>query len=687
MVIHGNSMEVELPEKIDVCVSEIVGPIGGCEGAAPIINNAWRFMKEEGVMIPARSVTRIAAITLPDDFLENPGFTKISGQYVEKVFEEVGHRFDLRLCLRHFSADNIISNYQPFENLDFSQPIQPEFKHEIELMINREANLAGFVAWLNLHTLEDEVINILEHEYCWLPVYLPVFYPGVEVAEGDYIRASVSGTFSDNNLNLDYTVKGKLVRQSGDDIEFDYTSCHHKQIFRATKFHEKIFADGGVNTLASNQPQALSKKLKTYLQEVLPDYMVPSRFMMIDSLPLTPNGKVDRRALPVPEEVDAGIDHGYVAPRNALESQLAAMWEDLLGVRPVGIRESFFELGGHSLLAVRLMARVKKQFGMDLPISALFRGETIEEFAPILDKQSTAWRSSPLVPIQPEGTKPPFFCVHAMGGNVNNYYLLAHYLGREQPFYGLQAPPLHEVSEADSQIELMAARYVEAIREVQAFGPYRLGGYSFGSFVAYEMARQLRELGEEVSPLVLLDTYSPVYLNKLPDVRDTADMLVSLAWSTSRERGKRLLLPIDTLRQLNFDEQLDFFLEKMREEDLAPPEVDHELLHRFLQGSAARQCAAQNYVPQNYPGSVTIFKCVERDPLWIERLVAVGLPADDQTLGWGELSTEPVTVIEIPGHHDVICLEPFVQSLAENLRACLDTAPAWQKSMAACQAD
>ncbi len=682
-VIHGNSMEVELPEKIDVCVSEIVGPIGGCEGAAPIINNAWRFMKDEGVMIPSRSVTRIAAITLPDEFLENPGFTKMSGQYVEKVFEEVGHKFDLRLCLRNFSKDDIISNYQPFESLDFSQQIQPEFQHEIELTINREANLAGFVAWLNLHTVEDEVINILDHEYCWLPVYLPVFYPGVEVEEGDYIRASVSGTFSDNNLNLDYTVKGKLVRQSGDEIEFDYTTCHHEQIFRATKFHEKIFADGGVNVLENNQPQALSKKLKTYLQEVLPDYMIPSRFMMIDSLPLTPNGKVDRRALPIPGEVEAGIDRGYVAPRNALESQLAAMWEDLLGVRPVGIRESFFELGGHSLLAVRLMARVKKQFGMDLPISALFQGETIEEFAPILDKQSTAWRSSPLVPIQPEGTKPPFFCVHAMGGNVNNYYLLAHYLGREQPFYGLQAPPLHEVSEADSQIELMAARYVEAIREVQAVGPYRLGGYSFGSFVAYEMARQLREVGEEVSPLVLLDTYSPVYLNKLPDVRDTADMLVSLAWSTSRERGKRLLLPIDTLRQLSFDEQLDYFLEKMREEDLAPPEVDHELLHRFLQGSAARQCAAQNYVPQSYPGSVTVFKCAERDPLWIEKLVAVGLPADDQTLGWGELSTKPVTVIEIPGHHDVICLEPYVQSLAEKLRACLDTTPASQKSMAA----
>jgi natural product biosynthesis luciferase-like monooxygenase protein/amino acid adenylation domain-containing protein len=682
VLIHGNSMEVELPEKIDVCVSEIVGPIGGCEGAAPIINDAWRFMHDDGVMIPSRSVTRIAAVTLPDEFLENPGFSRVSAQYVEKVFEQVGHQFDLRLCLRNFSKDNIISNYQPFESLDFSQPIEPEYSHEIKLTIDRDSNLVGFVAWLNLYTAEDEVINILEHEYCWLPVYLPVFYPGVKVEAGDYITASVSGTFSDNNLNLDYTVKGKLVRQSGDDVEFDYTTCHHKQVFQATKFHEKIFADGRVNTLENNQPQALAKKLRTYLQEALPDYMVPAQFVMIDTLPMTPNGKVDRRALPAPGQASVQTDHEYVAPRNALESQLASIWEELLGVGPIGVRESFFELGGHSLLAVRLMATIKKQFGVDLPISALFRGETVEEFAEILGEQSTAWRSSPLVPIQPQGTKPPFFCVHALGGNVNNYYLLAQYMGNDQPFYGLQAPPLHEVTEEDSQIEFMATRYVEAIREVQSSGPYRLGGYSFGSFVAFEMARQLREQGEDVALLALFDTYSPAYLQKLPDSRDLADMLVGLAWSTAREHGKHLLLPVEHLRQLEPDEQLNYFLEKMRAADLAPPEVDQELLRRFLYGSAAREEAARRYVPQRYDGVITVLKCEERDQLWLEKLVAAGLPPDNPTLGWNDLSPERVRAIEITGHHDVICQEPYVQTLAQRLNECLAAASVEEKSLA-----
>lgn len=682
VLIHGNSMAVELPEKIDVCVSEIVGPIGGCEGAAAIINNAWRFMKDEGVMIPSRSVTKIAAITLSDDFLNNPTFSKLSAQYAEKVFDQVGHRFDFRLCMKNFSRDNIISNAQPFESLNFMQQIDAEFDRDIELVIERDDKLVGFVVWLNLHTVEEVVIDILDDEYCWLPIYLPIFYPGVAVRAGDRITATVSGRFSDNQLNLDYTVKGSLWRSSGDKSDFEYTTYHHRPLFQGTEFHRRIFPDGRINVFEGFQPQMLTKKLKSYLKDLLPEYMIPADVIILDSLPLTPNGKIDRKALPDPGQTTVVTQQDHVAPRNALESQLAAMWEDLLGVHPVGVTQSFFELGGHSLLAVRLMARVKKQFGLDLPISTLFRGETIEEFAKILSEQGSAWRSSALVPIQPQGTRPPFFCVHAMGGNVNNYYLLARYLGADQPFYGLQAPPLHEATEDDTQVEQMAARYVEALREVQPVGPYLIGGYSFGSFVAYEMARQLQSQGQRVSLLALLDTYSPAILNKLPLERDVADMLVSLAWSTSREQGKRLLLPVNDLRQLSQDEQFSYFLEKMREHDLAPPEVDQELLARFVTGAAARERAARNYVPQKYQGSVTVFKCEQRDPLWMEQLARIGLDASDQTLGWGQL-VQSVSVMDIPGHHDVICLEPYVQTLAEKLASCLEKASLESKAVSA----
>ncbi|HET7114388.1 MAG TPA: thioesterase domain-containing protein, partial [Pyrinomonadaceae bacterium] len=478
------------------------------------------------------------------------------------------------------------------------------------------------------------------------------------------------------------TVKGSLLRQSGGKSDFDYTTYHHREIFQATDFYRKIFSDGRINILEGFQPQVLTKKLKTYLKDVLPEYMIPADLVILDSLPLTPNGKIDRKALPDPGQTNASAQHEYVAPRNALESQLAAIWEDLLGVHPVGVRESFFELGGHSLLAVRLMARIKKQFGLDLPISSLFRGETIDEFAQILAEQSSAWRSSPLVPIQPGGTRAPFFCVHAMGGNVNNYYLLARYLGGDQPFYGLQAPPLQEATEEDARVELMATRYLEALREVQPVGPYLLGGYSFGSFVAYEMARQLQAQGQRVDLLALFDTYSPAVLQKLSPDRDLADMLVSLAWTTAREQGKHLLLPADELRRLSEDEQFDFFLERMRAEGLAPPEVDRALLAQFLKGSAARERAARNYAPQKYQGNVTVFKCEQRDQLWLERLAEVGLDANDPTLGWSALA-QSVNVVEVPGHHDVICQDPYVQSLADKLRTSLDDATVETKAASA----
>ncbi|HEX5883405.1 MAG TPA: amino acid adenylation domain-containing protein, partial [Pyrinomonadaceae bacterium] len=384
LLIHGNSMEVELPELIDVCVSEIVGPIGGSEGAAEIINNAWRFMKPDGVMIPERSLTRVAAITLPEDFLTNPAFTSVSSQYVEKVFQQVGHRFDLRLCMRNFSTTNIISNSQTFEDLDFSRLIEPEYEHEINLLINRDENLAGFVVWLNLYTIADELIDILEGEYCWLPVYLPVFYPGIKVSAGDRIAGTVRGRFSDNHLNLDYTVSGRVYRQEGDNVDFEYTTYHHREIFQETEFHRKIFPDGGINTLASGQqPRALSSlsgKFKTYLREFLPDYMVPSVFVMMDAFPLTPNGKVDRRALPAPDQVKPETERHFVAPRNATEELLAGLWSEVLRVAEVGIHDNFFDLGGDSILSIQIIARANRA-GLQLSTRQIFQYQTIAELA------------------------------------------------------------------------------------------------------------------------------------------------------------------------------------------------------------------------------------------------------------------------------------------------------------------
>jgi amino acid adenylation domain-containing protein len=425
--------------------------------------------------------------------------------------------------------------------------------------------------------------------------------------------------------------------------------------------------------VAQEGPEISADELRRALTDRLPAYMIPAVFVFLDELPRTANGKVDRRALPAYEHASAAVGH-LIAPRVGLESQLAQIWEDLLNVRPIGINQSFFALGGHSMLAVRLMARIRQQLGHDLPISVLFQAETIEKLAVFIAQQSGgAVRWSPLVPIQPRGSLVPFFCVHAVGGNVNNFYHLARELGTERPFYGLQAPQLHEVEEDETTIERIAARYLEAIASVAGDKPHLLGGYSFGSYVAYEMARQLEARGQRVTLLAIIDSYSPLFLNRLTHTHSVADLLVSLAWVTAREKGQQLLLSVDDLKTLDFDDQLRFFLDRMHESGLAPPELDFEILRRLVKGFSVRRRAAYTYTPPKYGGRITLFRCAETDALMAQRLAGVGLDPQEPTFGWRELSDD-VEVHTVPGYHDVICNEPYVQGLAATLRECLDRA-------------
>jgi surfactin family lipopeptide synthetase C len=281
-----------------------------------------------------------------------------------------------------------------------------------------------------------------------------------------------------------------------------------------------------------------SSQLRGFLKERLPEYMVPSAFVVIDRLPLTPNGKVDRRALPDAPEAGQERETPFVAPRTEMELKLVHIWEEVFGAGPIGVTDNFFELGGHSLLAVRLAAQIHKQFGKSVGLSVLLEEGNIANLAKVLQPEAEAAPQSSLVAIQPSGERRPFFCVHAIGGQVLGYYHLARRLGPRQPFYGLQAPFLTEIGDESKSIEQMAAEYVEAVRSVQPEGPYQLGGYSFGGFVAFEMARQLRSKGEEVSLLAIMDTWSPNIYHQFPRDDDDAYTLAMLARVRARERSQ-----------------------------------------------------------------------------------------------------------------------------------------------------
>jgi amino acid adenylation domain-containing protein len=249
--------------------------------------------------------------------------------------------------------------------------------------------------------------------------------------------------------------------------------------------------------------------LRRHVGEKLPSFMVPSHLMILDALPLTPHGKIDRQALPCPDA--HVITAEVVAPRDPLELQLTKIWEDVLNVRPIGIRDTFFDLGGHSLLAVKLFDRIAKATGQTLPLATLFQCPTIEHLAGALRERnwSPAWQS--LIPVQPGGSKPPLFLVPPAAGSVLRFAELAKHLGQDQPVYGLEPLGHDDRHRPLDRVEDMASWYLKEIRELQPTGPYRLAGICFGGLVAWEMALQLRQQGEDVSLVAMLDTGAPAF--------------------------------------------------------------------------------------------------------------------------------------------------------------------------------
>ena len=245
--------------------------------------------------------------------------------------------------------------------------------------------------------------------------------------------------------------------------------------------------------------------LRAQLSSVLPDYMVPSAFVKLDQLPLSPNGKLDRKALPLDFAHDA--EHPYQAPHTPTEIVMQEIFHSILGVHPIGIHDNFFSLGGHSLAVMRLINACNTQFKVSLPLRTLFDYPTISQLSAAIDSNTTA--HGHLIPLQPQGLKRNLFCIHPAGGHVFCYLPLVEELGSDHPVFALQASGLEEGEPLATSIEQTAADYVTAIQKVQPAGPYQLLGMSSGGLIAYEMARQLKEYGSEVSFLGLLDTTVP----------------------------------------------------------------------------------------------------------------------------------------------------------------------------------
>lgn len=386
ILIHGDARTVELPELADVCVSEIVGAIGGSEGASLIIEDARRLLKPGGVMIPMRSTTCIAALTLPDELRQDPAFTPVSGHYVDRIFEQRGYKFDLRLCLRGVRHRDLLSTTGILEDLDFAGGSSPEFDRTETLYVSRNGRIDGFLVWLNLHTASGEVIDILEHEYSWLPVFFPIMASGIIAAAGDRIELAISSRLCDNGLNPDYIVRGRLVRQTGEIVPFEHRSYHYKPDYRKSPFYRRLFAGDRVPARPTRISTIDTANLRDFLEQQLAGYMVPSAFVVLPAFPLTANGKVDRRRLPEPAPL---LPSSGAAPRTPDEATIAQIWAQVLGRPSVGIYDNFFTLGGHSLLAARAIVQLNAAMKRSASLRTMFEAPTVAAFAKAIGSTST----------------------------------------------------------------------------------------------------------------------------------------------------------------------------------------------------------------------------------------------------------------------------------------------------------
>ncbi|HEY4386115.1 MAG TPA: amino acid adenylation domain-containing protein [Ktedonobacteraceae bacterium] len=310
---------------------------------------------------------------------------------------------------------------------------------------------------------------------------------------------------------VDHQIKIRGVRIDPGEIE--HLLCQHPAV-RAAVVVVREVTSGDKRLVAyvvfHQGHTATSRDLQEHIVKVLPPTMLPSLFVGLDALPLTPNGKVDRRALPAPEQVHQPAEEFQDVPTSLVHQRLQQIWEALLEVRPIGIKDNFFYLGGHSLLAARLVTQIDLAFGKELSLATLFAGPTIEQLALALLKEERGSRVS-LVAIQSDGYKRPFFYLHG-AWNSDAFYCfhLAQHLGPEQPFYALAPYDFSELRVVPS-IEEMASAHIQSLRAVQPEGPYRLGGFCNGGLVAYEMARQLQAAGQGIEKLVLIEpAYSPV---------------------------------------------------------------------------------------------------------------------------------------------------------------------------------
>ncbi|MFJ4806787.1 amino acid adenylation domain-containing protein [Streptomyces murinus] len=404
--------------------------------------------------------------------------------------------------------------------------------------------------------------------------------------------------------------------------------------------------------------------LRERLRATLPDYMVPAHLQWVSRWPLTPSGKRDdaalRRApLTAPGRAPAA------APRDAYEQALTEMLADVLCLDTVGVHDSLFDLGGTSLAAMRLVVRIEQRYRVYIPLADFIAAPTPAGLAARLRDGGARAAFDPLVPIRPQGTRPPLFMVHPMGGSVLCYVAFARHLSDDQPLYALQATEADPGTTPLSSMAELADSYLTALRTVQPHGPYTVGGWSFGGFVAYEITRRLRAAGEEAT-LLVLDTTA---LEQGPRAAHDNGLLEwffhELLWPRDGGAAPARTIP-DELSSP--DEKFAFIASVASERGVLPVGSSGSVIRRLFGVYRANWRATLDYRPPREPQDLTLIRAAEPLPAVLSGLhSAARTRHQDPCNGWSAMTSGRIRIVSVPGDHLTIMEEPQVARLASTV--------------------
>jgi len=593
----------------------------------------------------------------------------------EKLSEK--HIYKLR---REFPAIEIINGYGPTENTTFSLTYRIS-ETEINTTIPIGKPLNNRVAYV----LDDR------HQICAAGVVGELYVGGAGLGRGYLNRPDLTKErFLPNPFSNLFSGKiyktGDIVRRLADgnveyigrtddqvkirgfrietlEIEAALHQCSAVKHCAVTVNEDN---NGEKRLIAYIVPEGRfnREEINGYLHKKLPEYMIPRIMIELDKIPLTSNGKADKKALPKPDLKQDYNAHEYVAPKTEFQKIVAGVWINILGCKRISITDDFFEIGGHSLLALKAMLAIEKKTGKRLPLAMLLENSTIEKFSAVVERKNEEIKWDSFVPIKLTGNKTPIYFIHGAGLNVLTFRSISKHLHPEQPVFGLQAKGLNGKDEPLSRMEDIAAHYIEEILRHNPNGPYALAGYSFGGLIAYEMAKQLKEMKKEVILLALFDTaaeqsnyYDPLNKRILTGIKT----FFAKIWCTI------ILMKNDPWFIINYRIRSlrKKIIEVFAKMDLFKGEGGKDNFYIYSKKIIRRLfIAARDYKLTPYEGKIDLFRA---------RRKTYYLP-DFEYLGWKNLALGGIKIHDVPGDHSEMFNHPNVEELAKILQESLDRA-------------